>query len=120
MIQAILNDDSGAERTEEIARNRALVALRAPVDRLPVIDGVVVEQPVLDRTAVSHVPVVGAPVVGDGPSYGTLVPSMAGQETPRSSNRDIGHEDLHRKGLAAYQSAGDLSDGVFRTLDIVA
>ena len=120
MIQAILNDDSGAERTEEIAKNRSLVAPRAPVDCLPVIDCVVVEQPVLDRTAVSHVPVVEALVVGDGPSYGNLVPSMAGQETPGSSNRDIWLEDLHREGIAAYQSAGDLTDGFFRTLDIVA
>ncbi len=116
----MIENSSMAERTEEIARNRSLVALRAPVECIPVIDCVVVEQPVLDRTAVSHVPVVGAPVVGDGPSYGTLMPSMAGPETPGSSNRDIWHEDLHRKGIAAYQSVGDITDGFFRTLDIVA
>ncbi len=66
----MIENSSMAERTEEIARNRSLVALRAPVDGLPVIDCVVVGQSVLDRTAVSHVPLVGALVVGNEPIYG--------------------------------------------------
>ena len=115
----MIENSSMAERTEEIARNRSLVALRAPVDGLPVIDCVVVGQSVLDRTAVSHVPLVGALVVGNEPTYGILAPSMVGQETPGSSNRDIWREDLYREGIAAYQSAGGLSNGFFRTLDIV-
>jgi hypothetical protein len=90
------------ERIEEIARNRSLVALRAPVDRPPVIDCVAVKQPMLDRAAVPHVPLVGAL-----------------QEIPGSSNRDICFEGLHMEGIAAYQSAEDLTCGVFRALEMV-